>query len=71
MTHTDEPPAGMFWCGSDAVLLQWSELLLGVGPYGDHCKWQLPDEVGQGVRLCVGSGGGGGAWRKGCVCVCV
>ncbi|GFH33635.1 uncharacterized protein HaLaN_33033, partial [Haematococcus lacustris] len=43
-TRTDSPPSSLDWCGSDAVVMQWPELLLVVGPYGDYASWATPDE---------------------------
>jgi len=36
-----ESPCGMAWCGADAVVLHWPEVLLMVGPYGDAVRWPL------------------------------
>jgi hypothetical protein len=36
-----EPPSGMAWCGADAVVLQWPDALLMVGPFGDAVRWPL------------------------------
>jgi hypothetical protein len=40
-TRADTPPVGLDWCGSDAVVVQWPELLLVIGPAGDHVSWPL------------------------------
>lgn len=34
-------PLSMVWCGSDAIVLLWPELLLLIGPFGDHATWTL------------------------------
>lgn len=35
------PPASLTWCGGDALLLRWPELLMAVGPFGDYASWPL------------------------------
>lgn len=47
-THADAPPVAMAWCGGDAVVLQWPELLLIVGPHGDHAAWSTDTKVWAG-----------------------
>ena len=37
-------PLQLCWCGTDAVLLQFPELLLLVGPYGDYVSWHVSHE---------------------------
>ena len=36
-----EQPSGIAWCGADAVVLQWPDALLMVGPFGDAVRWPL------------------------------
>jgi hypothetical protein len=40
-TRADTPPVSLAWCGSDAVVVQWPELLLVIGPTGEHVSWPL------------------------------
>jgi hypothetical protein len=60
-TQADGPPAGVAWCGTDAVLLLWGGgLALLVGPYGDWVKYDVPGGAAlapepDGVRV-VGCG---------------
>jgi len=43
-TQADSLPLAVEWCGSDGVVLLWPNLLLVVGPYGDHTSWSLAEE---------------------------
>jgi hypothetical protein len=38
-TRSRSPPSQMAWCGADAVVLYWPEILLMVGPNGDWMKY--------------------------------
>lgn len=44
-TAADAPPLQLLWCGSDAVIVRWPELLFVVGPYGDSASWELAGEA--------------------------
>jgi hypothetical protein len=38
-TKSSVPPEQLAWCGADAVVLYWPEILLMVGPFGDWIKY--------------------------------
>ncbi|GAX81388.1 hypothetical protein CEUSTIGMA_g8819.t1 [Chlamydomonas eustigma] len=44
-TKAEGRPLRLQWCGSDGVAVQWPELLLLVGPFGDHASWPLTGEA--------------------------
>jgi hypothetical protein len=44
-TANTDPPLEVTWCGGDAVVLRWPDLLLLAGPYGEHLTWPLEGPV--------------------------
>mmetsp|Transcript_4418 Transcript_4418/g.10762 ORF Transcript_4418/g.10762 Transcript_4418/m.10762 type:complete len:504 (-) Transcript_4418:1880-3391(-) len=38
-TKSSVPPEQLAWCGADAVVLYWPEIMLLVGPFGDWIKY--------------------------------
>uniref|UniRef100_A0A061RIB2 Protein VACUOLELESS1 n=1 Tax=Tetraselmis sp. GSL018 TaxID=582737 RepID=A0A061RIB2_9CHLO len=42
-TKSDVPPEQIAWCGADAVLLYWEEVLLMVGPFGDWVYYPVEE----------------------------
>lgn len=42
-SNIKSPPSLLKWCGSDAVLIYWDEVLLLVGPFGDWLKFTYYD----------------------------
>jgi len=44
-TRSRSPPSQMAWCGADAVVLFWPEILLMIGPNGDWMKYSYENQV--------------------------
>mmetsp|Transcript_12464 Transcript_12464/g.35002 ORF Transcript_12464/g.35002 Transcript_12464/m.35002 type:complete len:872 (-) Transcript_12464:151-2766(-) len=42
-TKSDIPPEQLAWCGADAVVLYWEEVLLMVGPFGDWVYYPIDE----------------------------
>ena len=55
-------PLDVAWCGSDAVVVRWPELLLAVGPFGDHASWPLAGDSVVLVTEVRRPRGGEGIW---------
>ncbi|GIL84671.1 hypothetical protein Vretifemale_13276, partial [Volvox reticuliferus] len=56
----DFAPSGLYWVGSDAVLLTWPDVAVLVGAYGDSVQWSFSEDLTavipevDGCRLIVG-----------------
>lgn len=53
-TKSKVPPLGMEWCGNDAILLFWPQILLLIGPDGDFVKFSYDDPMVHLVPECDG-----------------
>lgn len=42
-TKSDIPPEQVAWCGADAVVMYWEEVLLMVGPFGDWVYYPIDE----------------------------